>query len=255
MKNYIYLLFTLVFFASCEESELTNFEEKDAVFFQLEKTDYDKHFSYWDDWLDYEGDSLVFTFGGLGMDNPDYLVKDTVWLQVNLLGHMSAVDRNFNVEVNTELTTAEEGIHYEALEAQYTLGADTTKALIPVVLYNHETLGADAYTLDIAIKSNDTFDLGLEGRNNARLLIYNDVVKPEIWDQYYYNDLGPYSKAKHRVVMMTNGGITVPHTYADYQALRATHGYWVVYYWRAPMNAYLEANEVYDENGNRVQPW
>lgn len=244
-----------MFFASCEESELTNFKEKDAVYFQLEKTDFTLQSTHWDDWLNYEGDSLVFTFGGLDRDSPDYLEIDTVWLQVNLLGQMSTQERYFNVGVNQDQTTAEEGIHYEALESQYTLGADTTSCSFPVVFYNHKSLGAEPYTLDVVIESNDTFDLGLEGKTNARILIYNDVVKPLIWDVYFYNYLGPYSKAKHRVVLLTNGGITVPNTLKDYGELRASNGYYVIRYWKAPMNAYLEANEVYDESGNRVQPW
>jgi hypothetical protein len=255
MKNYIYLLFILVFFVRCEESELTSFKEKDAIYFQLQETDYTKHFSSWDDWLNYEGDSIVYNFKGHVVDNPDYLEKDTVWLQVNLLGQMSPQERYFNVRVNQNQTSAEEGLHYEALDSQYTLGADTIRASFPVVLFNYESLGTEPYTLDVVIESNATFDLGLEGRTNARFLIYNDVVKPVIWDQYYYSYLGPYSKAKHRIVILTNGGVTVPNTYEEYEALRASSGYNVVYYWKTPMNAYLEANKVYDENGNRVQPW
>jgi len=255
MKNYIYLLFILVFFASCEESELTNFKEKDAVFFQLKETDYSMHYSNWDNWLNYEGDSVIFTFGGLDPDHPEYLTKDTVWLQVNLLGQMSTQERYFDIDVNQSQTNVEEGVHYEALESQYPMEADTIRALFPVVLFNHESFGADPYTLDVVLEGNDAFDLGLEGRTNARILIYNDVVKPLVWDQYYYRYLGPYSKAKHRVVLETNGGFIVPHTFEDYMALRAAEGYWVIYYWKAPMNAYLEANEVYDENGDRVMPW
>ena len=255
MKNYIYLLFILVFFASCEESELTNFKEKDAVFFQLQETDYSMHSSNWDNWLKYEGDSVIFTFGGLEPDHPEFKEKDTVWLQVNLLGQMSVNERQYDVGINQSQTTAEEGIHYEALESQYSFGADTIHASFPVVLYNHESLGAEPYILDIVLEGNEAFDLGLEGRTNARIQIYNDVVKPLIWDQSFYNYLGPYSKAKHRVVLMTNGGFIVPHTFEDYMALRAAEGYWVIYYWKAPMNAYLEANEVYDENGDRVMPW
>lgn len=255
MKYYIYILFALIFFASCEESELTNFKEKDAVFFQLTETDYSAHFTYWDDWLNYEGDSVVFTFGGLEPDHPEYLEKDTVWLQVNVLGQMSSQERFFDIGINLNNTTAEEGTHYEALESQYPFAADTIHASFPVILNNHESLGAEPYTLDIVLESNEAFDLGLEGRTNARILIYNDVVKPLVWDQYYYNYLGPYSKAKHRVVLMTNGGFVVPHTYEDYRALQSSEGFYVIYYWKAPMNAYLEANEVYDENGNRVEPW
>ncbi len=255
MKIYIYLLFALAFITSCEESELTNFKEKDAVYFQLEKTDFNANFSYWDDWLKYEGDSVIYTFGGLAADHPEYIEQDTVWLHVNLLGRVADQERYFNIGVNQNQTTAEEGVHYEALESQYALEADTIRAAFPVVLYNHETLGTEPYTLDVVIEGNDTFEPGLEGRTNARLLIYNDVVKPLIWDQYYYNYLGPYSKAKHRVILMTNGGFVIPHTSEEYAALRAEEGFYVIYYWKAPMNDYLEANEVYDENGNRVEPW
>lgn len=252
MKNYIYLLLSLVFLAACEESELTNFKEKDAVYFQLEKTDYTKDPSYWDNWLKYEGDSVVFSFGGLEPDHPEYKEQDTVWLQVNLMGKMSSKARTFNVTINDVQTDAVEGTHYESLDSQYPFEADTVHTSFPVVVYNHETLGADPYTLDIVLEGNELFDLGLEGRLNARILIYNDVVKPLIWDQYIYRHLGPYSKAKHRVVLSTNGGELLPHTYEEYVEMG---GYYNIYYMRKPMNTYLEENEVYDEDGNRVMPW
>lgn len=252
MRNYIYLLIGILIFTGCEESELTNFNEPDAVYFQLRETDFSRSYTTWDDWLNYEGDSLVYSFGGIPVGHPDYLEKDTVWLQVNILGQMSAQERYFDLAVNQGGSTVEESVHYETLDAQYPLEADTVSTSFPVILYNHETLGADPLTLYLDLAENDDFILGLEGRTHVRIQIYNDVTKPEIWDRYLYTHLGPYSKAKHRVVLMTNGGKTVPNTVSEYYAVG---GYYEVRTWRAPMNEYLEANEVYDENGDRVEPW
>ncbi|MCT4644480.1 MAG: DUF4843 domain-containing protein [Carboxylicivirga sp.] len=252
MRNYIYLMLGFVFFLSCEESDLTNFTEPDAVYFQLEKTDYSLYHTSWFNWLKYEGDSVTYSFGGLPIDHPDYKEKDTIWLQVNVLGRISSLDRNYKVEVNPSESTADESVHYEPLEGQYTMEADTVNTSFPVVILNHESLGEEPLSLYLNLVENDDFTLGLEGRTHARILIYNDVTKPEIWDQFLYGHLGPYSKAKHKVILMTNGGKIVPHTRNDYYAVG---GYWEIRSWRAPMNEYLEANEVYDENGNRVEPW
>lgn len=255
MKNYIYLLFLLGFFASCEESELTMFSEKDSVYFQLREVDYDATPDYWDDWLDYKGDSIAYSFKAIPPESEAYLEKDTLWLMVNLTGVLKSHERQINISVNANESTAEEGVHYEALEMSYPFPADTMRATLPIILYNDESLGEEPFVLKLELEANDDFDLGLEGRTEARIQIYNDVVKPLIWDSKLYQWLGPYSKAKHRVVLLTNGGIPVPHTAEEYSALQKEHGAYVVYYWKAPMNAYLIENEVYDEDGNRVMPW
>lgn len=252
MKKYIFLLFAVTLFVGCEESELTNFNEPDAVYFQLKETDFSLLYDRWDDWLDYKGDSVVYSFGGTPVDHPEYIEQDTVWLQVNLQGHVSSVTRHYKVIVNPNETTVDEGVQYEALEPQYDFESDTVRTSFPVVLHNHESLGAEPLTLYLQLEETDDFLLGLEGRTVARILIYNDVIKPEIWDKYLYRHLGPYSKAKHKVVLMTNGGKLVPNTYSEYNQVG---GYYEIRSWRSPMNAYLEANEVYDENGNRVEPW
>ncbi len=252
MRNYIFLLLILTGITSCEESELTIFSEPDAIYFQLEKTDFSSSYTRWGDWIQYRGDSITFTFGGVPKYTDAYKEKDTLWLQVNVLGRNTPYDRPFKVVVNNSMTTAEEGVHYEALKSEYKFPNDTVRTSFPVIIYNDESLGETPYTLYLELEENDNFILGLEGRTNARIKIYNDVVKPAIWDQRLYVHLGPYSKAKHRVVLLTNGGRVLPNTIEEYNAMG---GYSAIWRMRAPMNAYLKANEVYDENGVRVAPW
>ncbi len=251
MKNYILLLLILLGVGACSESELTQFSEPDAIYFQLKETDFNMHYSYWDDWLAYKGDSLIFTFGGIPKESESYKTEDTLWIQVNNLGTLPSHERFFKVSVNSQ-STAEEGVHYQSLESAYEFPIGEWYTSFPVVFYNHESLGETPYTLHLDLEQNEHFILGLEGRTSVRIQIYNDVVEPQIWDQYLYTHLGPYSKAKHRVILLTNGGRVLPHTSQEYNAMG---GYYNIYYMRGDMNAYLKANEVYDENGERIQPW
>ncbi len=251
MKNLILLLMLLVCFA-CNESELTNFAEPDAIYFQLEKTDFTTHYTYWDDWLNYKGDSVPLSFGAVPKDHEAYKEKDTLWLQLNLLGNMASFNRTFKISINHSLSTAKEGVHYKALNTEYPFPKDTIRTSFPIVFYNDESLGEEPYILYLELEENEDFILGLEKRTHVRIQVYNDVVRPKIWDQYLYSHLGPYSKAKHRVILLTNGAKILPNTLEEYKEMG---GYYSIYHMRAPMNAYLEANEVYDENGERINPW
>ncbi len=252
MKKYIVLFSILLGIMACEESELTNFSEPDAIYFQLEKTDSSFHYSYWDDWLNYRGDSLDISFGAFPEDHEAYQKVDTFWLQVNLLGNIAEQDRSFKVVVNEHLTNAVEGTHYKAVNDEYIFPKNSVCTFFPLIFYNDSSLGEKPYTLALELVENDDFILGLEGRTNVRFHIYDDVVMPPIWDLYIYRHLGPYSKAKHRVILLTNGGKVLPTTREEYSA---QGGYYNIYYMRKPMNDYLEANEVYDENGIRIEPW
>lgn len=250
MKNYILGAFCVLFLVGCQESQLTSFEEHDAIYFQLEKTDYSSSYTNWDNWLDYKGDSVVYSFGNIPSDNDAYLSKDTIWIQVNVLGKKSASDRKVKLTVDNNTTTAVEGVHYAALNEEYIFPPNVVRTTIPIAIYNGETLGREPYVLGLQLEENGDFILGLEDRTTARIQIYDDYIKPTIWDDKLYNIFGTYSKAKHEVILLTNGGVLLPNTTQEYNKI----GYTKLFNMKAPMNAYLRSNEVYDENGNRVQP-
>ncbi len=249
--QYYISIFIGLLFTCCEESELKSFKEKDAVYFQLMKIDYaNVSYDKYDDWLDYKSNEVIVSFGAFPEDHSAYKEKDTITLQVNIMGMVTSEDRYFKIKVNAEKTTAEEGLHYDDPGTRFLFPADTVRTSFPIVFHNHESLGEEPYVLYLELEESDDFDLGLEGRLEARILLYDDVVQPPIWDDYLFKHFGPYSQAKHKVITHVNGGIPIPVDLQEYIAL-----YKEMTMWRSKMNEYLEENEVYDEYGLRVEPY
>lgn len=94
--------FWCILSVACQENEMTDFENDGAVYFQLNAT-------YWAE----VADSIVYSFAGKDV------TECTVNLQVDLMGMAVDRDREVRLAIDPELTTAEEGLHYRALETSY----------------------------------------------------------------------------------------------------------------------------------------
>ncbi|MFV0553924.1 MAG: DUF4843 domain-containing protein [Mangrovibacterium sp.] len=255
MKKYIFIILAL-FLASCQESELTSFNEPDAIYFQLIETDYSSSYQYWDDWLDSEEDYVVCDFGGLPASS---IEKDTLWVQVNVLGRESASDRVFDVVYDDFNSTAEEGVHFEALKDDYFMPKDTVFTKIPFVIYNTDDLGSSPIILAAELKANENFELGLTGRTNVRVMIYSTLTKPTIWAAYYESYFGAYSEVKYKILIDLNQGKLLANDWTDVEPARVELGVnsyplYLANTLKPAMNKYLKENEVYDENGNLIEP-
>ena len=164
MKKLGYIFLCLAVLWSCQDNADYPFKGKDAVYFQLQTDDY-----YWTQTLD----SMVYTFAGKGVE------EDTLWVRVNLQGDAVPYARDILVVPDDEKTTAEEGLHYEALKPVYELPADAVYTRIPVIIYNKdEELEKNQVTIALALKSSDELDLGITDRRTCRLLGSNMLGKP-----------------------------------------------------------------------------
>lgn len=233
MKKIFYsILFFCGLLTGCQENEMIGFEKDGAVYFQLTATD----------WTNM-GDSVMYSFAG--KDISEY----TVNLQVDLMGTAVDKEREVRVSVDPELTTAEEGLHYKALETSYVLPAGAYTMQIPVtILGTDPRMESQAFQLAIRLEPSDDLGLGLSQRTLARIQFSAMLTKPYYWDATY--DWGEYSKVKHEK-MIEMFGIDFPTTYEEY---------WEDYeIWDAYANVlsqwFDENYPVYDENGNPIDPW
>ena len=159
MKKLYYIFLLLIAFGSCKDNADYPFTGKDAVYFQLQTESY-----YWTKTLD----SIVYSFAGKGVD------QDTLWVRVNLAGEAAPEGRPVIVVVDEEKTTAEVGLHYEALQAEYELPRDSVYVNIPVVIYNKdEALENKQVVIALALKPSETLELGITERLSCRLLVSN----------------------------------------------------------------------------------
>ena len=176
MKKLGYIFLCLAVLWSCQDNADYPFKGKDAVYFQLQTDDY-----YWTQTLD----SMVYTFAGKGVE------EDTLWVRVNLQGDAVPYARDILVVTDDEKTTAEEGLHYEALKPVYELPADAVYTRIPVIIYNKdEELEKKQVTIALALKSSDELDLGITDRRTCRLLVSNMLGKPLYWEETISWDFG-----------------------------------------------------------------
>lgn len=236
MKKLYYIFLLLITLGSCKDNADYPFMGKDAVYFQLQSESY-----YWTTTLD----SIVYSFAGKGVD------QDTLWVRVNLEGETVPEGRPVIVVVDEEKTTAEEGLHYEALKAEYELPGDSVYVNIPVIIYNKdETLENKQVVIALALKPSEALELGITERLTCRLLVSNMLGKPTYWEQTIKYDFGNYSRRKHELCIIELGR-DFPVEASEYSDERSM---WQVY--GAYMSDYFEENyPIKDENDAVIEPW
>ena len=232
MKRIFYALcFWGLLLSACQENEMNGFENDGAVYFQLNATD----------WTN-TADSIVYSFAGKGVT--EYMVN----LQVDLMGEAVDWDREVRVSIDPELTTAEEGTHYRALETSYVLPAGAYNMQIPVtILGTDPRMENQAFQLAIRLEPSADLGLGLSQRTLARIQFSAMLTMPYYWDEFYW---GEYSKVKHEKLIELLG-VDFPATedeyYDDYDLWDAYCNY--LSQW------FAENYPVNDEYGNPIDPW
>ena len=236
MKKIYFIFLLLLALESCKDNADYPFSGKDAVYFQLETNDY-----YWSRTLD----SLVYSFAGKGVD------EDTLWIRVNLEGNTSSEPRSVVVVVDEEKTTAEVGLHYEPLKAEYELPRDSVYVKIPVIIYNQDPgLENQQVVIALALKPSEALGLGITERLNCRLLVSNRLGKPTYWESTIQYDFGTYSRRKHELCMieLKRDFPVEGSEYSDQRTMWQIYGKY--------MSDYFEKNyPVKDENGVVIEPW
>ncbi len=223
------------FLVSCEENDPKGFNGEDAVYFQADAGNWSN-----------VTDSVTYSFAGKNSK------KDVVELLVNLMGYPADHDRTFKVMVNQELTTAKEGIHYEALKSEYTLKSGEMQAVIPVTVMNtDEGLKEKTVQLVVSLLPTDELGLGISSRTTIRIIISNVLTKPSYWDRYsmtYY--FGSYSRSKHEMFIQILGRNFPPSA----SEMSASWSYWqdASTYLN---NYFTEHYPVVGSDGKVIEPW
>ena len=235
MKKICYIMVGLLIgLAACQENDKTGFDNDGTVYFQVNQNS----------WKDMS-DSIVYSFAGKDGDT------QTVNLHVNLLGNTVDYERHVRLAVNAEKTTAQEGLHYAALEKEYILPAGAFSLNIPVVLYNKDLrLEKEAFQLALDLQPSEDLGLGLTARTAVRIIVSNVLTRPYYWDEYMDYVFGTYSRVKHEHIIHEIG-MDFPPTedefYDNYQAWDA--------YAKYMDNYFYENYPIYDEDGIAIEPW
>lgn len=236
MKKIYCIFLILAAFLSCRDNADFPFQGEDAVYFQLNTTGYT-----WTKTLD----SMVYSFAGKGVD------EDTLWIRVNLEGTATPQARPLNIVIDEANTTAQAGLHYEALKADYELPGDSVYTKIPVIIYNKDKqLENKQVVIALALQPTESLALGITDRTKCRLLVSNMLNKPTYWESTIFYDFGVYSRKKHELCILELG-MDFPLDGSEYSGQRTM---WDIY--GAYMSNYFEENyPVKDENEAVIEPW
>ena len=184
MNKLILFLLIIIACVGCRKEETTTYGSSDNVYFDFDPATTDR-------------DSIIYTFA-----YTPGLEQDTVFLPVRVSGMRADMNRSFGVRVDDARTTAVAGSHYEPLQQNYSVPADSGALLLPVVLLNSDpALSERSVVLTLQLSA---ADLGIADTSivTARIVFSNKLEKPVWWEMWLG---GYYSQVKHELFLISSG--------------------------------------------------
>lgn len=162
------VLVGLIGMSACKKTELPSFDPNfTGIYFQQ--------------------DSIYYSFGVTKLETTTYEWK----IPVRIMGEPTAQDRIFEISIDTENTTANEGVHFD-LPPTLEVKANSVDAYIPVQL-NRETLGEADFKLTLVLEANNNFT-PVNAPFKSTTLHFNNRVEPPSWKDFAGRPTWPTSQ-------------------------------------------------------------
>jgi hypothetical protein len=148
-------------------------------------------------------DTLTFSFAF----NP-VQVLDTIWLPVIITGNRVSHDRQFQLSVVPDSTTAVATLDYVPLKSSYTMPADSGTTHVPIILKNTDTaLVNKSVVLTVRVSGGTDFgSLMVESLRTKEIQFSNRLEEPAWWPDWA-GSLGTYSRTKHQLFLISSGTV------------------------------------------------
>ncbi|MGL5682600.1 MAG: DUF4843 domain-containing protein [Marinifilaceae bacterium] len=230
MKQLKYILIAsfIAIFVSCSENETIRYSEKPSLYF-AEYND--------------KADSLVYSF------QMKQQSVDTLKIQVKLLGLFQDEDKEIELRVNDELTTAVEGRDYVTIE-NIKMKAKSGVVTLPIVVMSSPDMDNGYLQICVELHQNDNFDVAYENKRKVRVQLTNQLVRPSYWDMPLSLYFGDYSKQKHSDAIRIMG-----HDFPLRENDLGIKGFDYYMAKGRELCYYYATNQVYDETGNLIVVW
>lgn len=135
---------------------------------------------------------------------PTSMTTYTVNVRVMLAGRLKKEPQHFKVVADPS-STAKEGVHYQALDSDPVIPADSGSVVFPVVLMRENLSDTHNDSIRLTLRLVPTSDLDLRFPDKTKVSItYNNVLsKPSWWDSYLraYFGMPAYTPAKYRMLL------------------------------------------------------
>lgn len=142
----------------------------------------------------------------------DVIDIDTVWVKARILGFPADRDRAIMLkQLVTGQNDAVSGEHFvpfndpELMEKFYYIPKGKIEQDLPIVLKRAASLKEANYTLRVSFETNAEFTFGNKDRIYKRIVLADQLIKPNKWDSYCKYFLGDYGPVKHQFLIQTTG--------------------------------------------------
>lgn len=203
MKKFLLLALIALCYWNCQEDTLETYDGQDGVYFV--NLYGGRILTLEDNFSDTTNFSFAFV-----------TVQDTVFrLGVRAMGKMAGIDRPFSVRVVS--TNAQEGVHYDALEPEYLIPADTTDGYVPVHIYRENIDPDTTFYIELELVPNQYFTQNMPFKEITEsgvtdtlditrhvLTFDNKVSQPMIWSGIQ-SSYGEWTEAKFNFINETFG--------------------------------------------------
>lgn len=227
MKQIYFLLLVLLIAASCSEEQPLTYKGKDAIYIKSATRDR----------------MIEQTFYIL----PSTQNYDTVWIDVQTMGHASSKDRSFIIkQMNVGADSAAiSGTHFvplddNSLKEYMIIKADTVAAKVPIVLIKTPDMDLEKFKLVLEMEENEHFStIDLPVYADLTIFSTNTAVKPANWDTFWIHYFGEWGSRKIRLLIDSTG-------YVDWH-IRVNDNPFVMYMKRLAEEALYKYNQSHDE--------
>lgn len=198
MKNKIIIALVAVIAwlgQSCETDPAFDFKDDGKIYFKYPKKINDLGIE-----TDLLVDSIVHTV--YGKDLPDG--KDTLWIQLQIMGARKDFDRNYIVVVVADSSTGKEGVDFDKLADEYIFHRNVGVDSFPLVL--NKQAFEKVFNRNVLLKLEPTEDLGIAYVEFSTLKVNFSayVLEPDWWWAFEFI-LGEYHPLKYEKVVEVYG--------------------------------------------------
>lgn len=190
-------------FSSCDQEIDNIYKEKSRIQFKYYLLDFQQKMI--------RRDSTVFSFGMAD----EKVTVDTARIVVEFLGSASDKDRTYKVRINTDSTTAVEGVHYKPFSMTQTFRANRLKDTLKIAVIRENLSTSfnvpENRRLNLEMVASDDFDLGMKSGLNTDLYMNNYLSEPRWWkDNLRRPYIGFYHPKKWKILIKYNEDFSNP---------------------------------------------
>ena len=230
MKKILYLILLPLVFTACETKDIPVYTSDDAALYFQRTASYvlgGTSVTY--------SNSAEFTFAGAAAEKTSL----TYSAEVRTMGNVVDYDRPFKVEIDKEMSTGIQGVHFDTNLDTLEIKAGKSKANVRITFYRTPDLLDSTITVVLHLVENDYFNVRIdeykktnqwnstsENLDGTRYTFkFNEQYsEPTYWSSFGEDFFGPWTPQKYIVVNSVMGWTVNDWSRAGYAGAKVSYG-------------------------------